>query len=144
MRKGSVSALPAAGESCDGGRLPLPARQHSAQYGSNAGRDTCSPVCLHYLRALAVLALYRGEVGQAIEYLQEAGSLSEEIGLPGELWSIQAALGELHLKQGDAGQARSCFALAAPIVRALADTLANEKQRIDFLASPLIRQILEQ
>jgi tetratricopeptide (TPR) repeat protein len=52
-----------------------------------------------YLRALAILAQARGEIDQALEYLQEAVQLSEEIGLPGEVWSIRAALEELYLNQ---------------------------------------------
>jgi len=97
-----------------------------------------------YLRALAVLAQYRREIGQAIEHLQEAGQFSEEIGLPGELWSIRAALGELYLKQGDTQQAHNNFMQAASIVRTLADALGNEKQRSKFLASPVVEVVLEQ
>ena len=41
-----------------------------------------------YLRSLAVLAQYRGEIDLAIDHLREAAKLAEEIGLPGELWSI--------------------------------------------------------
>ncbi|HEY6542748.1 MAG TPA: AAA family ATPase, partial [Ktedonobacteraceae bacterium] len=97
-----------------------------------------------YLRALAVLAHYRGEVERAIEYLQEARRLAEEIGLPGELWSIRAALGEWYLKQGDEQQAHDNFIEAATIVHMLADALENEKHRVGFLASPLVRRMLEQ
>ncbi len=97
-----------------------------------------------YLRALAVLAQYRGEVGQAIEHLQEAGRTSEEIGLPGELWSIRAAMGERYLELGDKQQASDNFTQAVTIVHMLADALRNEEQRINFLASPLVRRVLEQ
>ena len=96
-----------------------------------------------YLRALAVLDLYRGEIGQAIEHLQEAGQLSEVIGLPGELWSIRAELGELYLRQGSEQKAHDCFVQAATIVRLLADALGSEKQRINFLTSPLVIPVLE-
>ena len=97
-----------------------------------------------YLRMLAVLALYHGEIEQAIEHLQEAGRLSEEMGLPGELWSIQSALGKLYLKQGNKQQAHENFAQAATIARTLAAALRNEEHRAHFLASPLIQQVLEQ
>jgi DNA-binding SARP family transcriptional activator/predicted ATPase len=97
-----------------------------------------------YLRALAVLAQDRSEIAQAIEHLQEAGQLSEEIGLPGELWPIRAALGELYLKQGDTRKAHENFAQAATIVRTLTDALGNEQQRIKFLASPLVEVVLAQ
>jgi tetratricopeptide (TPR) repeat protein len=97
-----------------------------------------------YLRALAVLNLHRGEINQAIEHLQEAGRLSEEIDLPGELWSIRAALGGLYLKLGDKQQAHDNFVQAATIVRVLADALRDEKHRFGFLGSALVQQVLEQ
>ncbi|HEY3109054.1 MAG TPA: hypothetical protein VGL23_09895, partial [Chloroflexota bacterium] len=46
-----------------------------------------------YLRALAVLAEARGERAEAVERLEGARDLAEEIGLPGELRQIEAALG---------------------------------------------------
>jgi predicted ATPase/DNA-binding SARP family transcriptional activator len=97
-----------------------------------------------YLRALAVLAQYRGEVERAIEHLQEASRLAEEIGLPGELWSIRAALGEWYLKQRDKQHAHDNFMEAATIVHMLTDTLEDEKHRASFLASPLVQRALEQ
>jgi predicted ATPase/DNA-binding SARP family transcriptional activator len=116
---------------------------HDAQYFDER-IDTSKRYRIPYLRALAVLDLYRGEIGQAIEHLQEAGQLSEEMGLPGELWSIRAALGELYLKQEDRQQAHDNFMQAATVVRTLADMLENEQQRINFLASPLVQRVLKQ
>ena len=89
-----------------------------------------------YLRALAVLAQFHGEIEQPTQYLQEAARLAEEIGLPGELWSIQAALGEIYLAQGDQEQAHGAFKQAATIVRKLADALGTEEQRAHFFSSP--------
>jgi tetratricopeptide (TPR) repeat protein len=97
-----------------------------------------------YLRALAVLAQYHGEIGQAIEHLQEAVQLSEEIGLPGELWSLQSTLGKLYLEQGNTQQAHDNFVQATTIVRMLADALGNEQHRARFLASPLVQEVLDQ
>jgi len=96
-----------------------------------------------YLRALVVLAQFQGEIEQPIQYLQEAARLAEEIGLPGERWSIQAALGEIYLAQGDQEQAHAAFTQAATIVRKLADALGNEKQKARFLSSPEVRHVLE-
>ena len=96
-----------------------------------------------YLRALAILAQFHGEIEQPTQYLQEAARLAEEIGLPGELWSIQAALGEIYLAQGDQEQAHGAFTQAAAIVRKLADKLGNQEQRAHFLASPEVRQVME-
>jgi predicted ATPase/DNA-binding SARP family transcriptional activator len=116
---------------------------HDVQYfGERIG--TSKRYRIPYLRALAVLAQYRSEIGQAIEHLQEAGRLSEQIGLPGELWSIRAVLGELYLKQGDKQQAHDNFMQAASIVRTLADALGNEEQRIKFLASSFVEVVLDQ
>ena len=96
-----------------------------------------------YLRALAVLAKSRGEIDEAAQHLQEAATLSEEIGLPGELWPIQGALGDLYLMQGDKEQARSAFKQATTIVRKLADTIGSDEQRANFLASPLVQRVLD-
>ncbi len=97
-----------------------------------------------YLRSLAVLAQDRGEIVEAIEHLQEAARLAEEIGLPGELWSILAALGELHLQQDNASVAGFTFARAAEIVRSLANKLEDEQQRTSFLSAELARYVIEQ
>ena len=96
-----------------------------------------------YLRAMAVLDLNLGEIDQAIVHLQEAGRLCEEIGLPGELWPIREALGELYLKLEDGQLAHENLAQAADIVRILTDTLGNERHRAGFLTSAQVRQILE-
>jgi tetratricopeptide (TPR) repeat protein len=97
-----------------------------------------------YLRALAVPAQAHGEIDRALEYLHEAAQLSEDIGLPSEVWSIRVALGELYLNQGDTQQAHENFMQAATIVHSLADALGDEKQRITFLASPFVETVLEQ
>ncbi|HEY6409889.1 MAG TPA: tetratricopeptide repeat protein [Ktedonobacteraceae bacterium] len=98
---------------------------------------------ISYLRALAVLAQYRDEFEQAIGHLQKAVNLAEEIGLPGELWLIRAALGDLYLIQGDKEQAHAAFKQAATIARKLADTIGSDEQRANFLASPLVQRLLE-
>jgi len=79
-----------------------------------------------YLRSLAVLARYRGEIEQAIAYLQEAEKFADEIELPGDLWSIKAALGELYLAQSKEEAASHAFAQAVVIVRKLSDYLESE------------------
>ena len=96
-----------------------------------------------YLRALAGMAKARGEIDGAIQHLQEAATLSEEIGLPGELWPIQAALGDLYLIQGDKEQAQAAFKRATAIVRKLDDTIGSDEQRANFLASPLIQRVFD-
>jgi hypothetical protein len=49
-----------------------------------------------YLRSLAVLAEAEGDTKPAITYLQEAFTLTGEMGLPGERGQILAKLGELY------------------------------------------------
>jgi DNA-binding SARP family transcriptional activator len=97
-----------------------------------------------YLRSLAVLAQYSGEIEEAIDHLQEAEKLAEEIGLPGELWSILAAQGELRLKQGDESKARQTFARAAEIMQTLAQQMEDTQQRAAFLSAELARYVIEQ
>jgi tetratricopeptide (TPR) repeat protein len=98
---------------------------------------------ISYLRSLAVLDQYRGEVDRAIAYLQEAVQLAEEIGLPGELWLIQAALAELYRQQGNEEQASAAHAQARLILHSLADSLEDAEQGATFLASSQVRRILE-
>ena len=96
---------------------------------------------LPYLRAQAVLAQASGEITVAATYLEEAAALAGEIGLPGELWPVLAALGELYRKQGDPTQASLLFKQAAKIVRELATNL-DETQRTRFLAAGPVQQLL--
>jgi len=93
-----------------------------------------------YLRSLAVLALWRGEFEQTDRYLQEAGEMAEEIGLPGELWSIEATRGELFLAQGNKAEARAAFEHASKIVYALADRIENGQVRAKFLAAHMVQR----
>ena len=98
---------------------------------------------ISHLRALAVLAEYRGELDTAIEYLQEAAKLAEEIGLPGEIWLLQAARGELYLKQGEEEQACSAFERSAEIVQKLAEHIGDDGQRSHFLAVAQVQRVQE-
>jgi hypothetical protein len=55
---------------------------------------------LLYLRALPTLAEFDGETREALASFQEAAVLANEIGLPGELWQIAVALGEVYASLG--------------------------------------------
>jgi tetratricopeptide (TPR) repeat protein len=99
---------------------------------------------LPYLRALATLAQWDGETREALASLQEAGRiLANEIGLPGELWQIQVALGEVYTSCGEREQAHQAFARAVEIVRGLAEKIGDEALRTNFLAEPAVRRVLE-
>jgi DNA-binding SARP family transcriptional activator/predicted ATPase len=106
--------------------------------GMNNGRSA-----VHYLRSLAVLAQFQGEIDAAIEHLEEAARVAEEVGLPGELWSMCVDLGEMYQKQGDESQADQTFARAAGIIHSLAAALQDHQQRSTFLSAPLVQRVLE-
>jgi tetratricopeptide (TPR) repeat protein len=98
---------------------------------------------LPYLRALATLAQWDGETREALASLQEAAVLAHEIGLPGELWQIEVALGELYASSGEREQAHQMFARAMAIVQKLAAKMEDEARRSNFLAEPAVRRVLE-
>jgi DNA-binding SARP family transcriptional activator len=95
-----------------------------------------------YLRSLAVLSQWKGDIGRAIEHLQEARALAEKIGLPKELWQIQARLGELHEQRGKETEAHKAYSLAAQTLRTLAENIENEELKERFLSAPLTRRVL--
>ncbi len=94
-----------------------------------------------YLRSLAVLAHYRGEIDLAISHLREAANIAEEIGLPGELWLISKTLGDLYLKRGQQEQAHYAFTRAAQFVNKLAAGIKEEERRKMYLSSPLVQYV---
>ena len=105
---------------------------------NNNGRSA-----LPYLRSLAVLAQFQGEIDAAIAHLQEAARVAEEAGVLGELWSICLELGEMCRKQGDESQANRTFARAAEIIHSLADAMEDHQQRTSFLSAPVVKRVLE-
>ena len=98
---------------------------------------------LRYLRSLAVLAESRGEIDATIAYLEEATRVAEEVGLPGELWSMCAELGQMYQKQGDEHQANRAFARAAEIIQAIAGTIEDQQQHTSFLSAPVVKRVFE-
>jgi tetratricopeptide (TPR) repeat protein len=96
-----------------------------------------------YLRSLAVLAAWEGYTEQAIDHLREAAQLAAEIGLPGEQWQIQAALGSLYEAGGEQGQAHTAFGEATRIIQELAQGIRDEALRSRYLAGPQIHQVLQ-
>ncbi|TMC88871.1 MAG: hypothetical protein E6J10_02215 [Chloroflexi bacterium] len=96
-----------------------------------------------YLQSLAVLAAWEGQSEQAIGHLREAAGLAADIGLPGEQWQIQAALGVLYEAGGEPEQAHTAFAQAATIIGGLAEAIKDETLRARFLAGPQIHPVLQ-
>jgi DNA-binding SARP family transcriptional activator/predicted ATPase len=96
-----------------------------------------------WLRSLAVLAEWEGDTDLAITQLQAAATLAQEIGLPGEEWSILGALGTLYADQGDQAKAERAWKASAGIVLSLADSIEEEELRAGFLGADTIQPILK-
>ncbi len=99
---------------------------------------------IEYLQAYADFAWWDGHREQALSSLEEARTLAEEIGLPGELWHIQATLADLYRSQGEQMPAGQAFAQAATVVQELAKQIEDEALRTSFLAASQVRRVLEQ
>lgn len=95
------------------------------------------------LRSQAVLAAWDGAAPQAIEHLEAALALAQEIGLPGEAWPILGELGSLYTEQGEQAQAAQACQEATAIIRRLAATIDEADLRAGFLAAGPVRAILE-
>ena len=74
--------------------------------------------------------------------LQEAAVLAHEIGLPGELWQIEVALGEVYTSSGEREQAHQTFARAIAMVQKLAAKMEDEARHSNFLAEPVVRRVV--
>jgi tetratricopeptide (TPR) repeat protein len=98
---------------------------------------------LPLLRSRAVLAQWDGDLAQAVDHLQAALALAQEMGLPGEEWPILAELGRLYAEQGDQAQARQAYQDAAAMIRRLAKTIDEAELRAGFLAARPVRSVLE-
>ena len=99
---------------------------------------------LPYLRSLARLSEWDGQREQAIGHLREAAQLAADLGLPGEQWQIQAALGSLYQAEGEQEQAHTAFGEAATIIQGLAEGIRDEALRSRFLAGPQIQPVVQQ
>jgi hypothetical protein len=98
---------------------------------------------LPWLRSRAVLAQWEGHEGQAIQHLREAGTLARAMELPGEQWSILAALAGLYERREAEAEAQRARKEAADIILNLAETIDDEDLRARFLAAEAVRPILE-
>src|SRR6266699_2720126 len=97
-----------------------------------------------YLRSEALLSAWDGQSEQAIDHLREAAHIAADLGLPGERWQIQAALGTLYEAGGEPAQAHRAFKEAARIIQGLAAGIRDETLRRRFLAGPQIQQVVQQ
>ncbi len=86
-----------------------------------------------YLRSLAVLEAWEGNLECAIGHLLEARALMIPMGLPNERWTLEAKLSELYGEMGDlekSTQARNC---ALEVIESLADKITDEMMRDTFM-----------
>lgn len=95
------------------------------------------------LRSQAVLAQWDGDAALAIEYLESALHLAQNIGLPGEAWPILGELGRRYAEHGEHEKARVARAEAAVIIHRLAETIDEADLRAGFLVAGLVRSALE-
>jgi len=79
----------------------------------------------------------------SVDHLREADKLAAEMGLPGERWQIQAALGVLYEAAGKPAQARTAFDEAARIIQELAEGIKDGALRMRFLAGPQIQPVVQ-
>ena len=118
-----------------------PAREQLERFGEAVGENR--RLRLAHLRSLAVLHRWEGDSAAALEHLQEARGLAEEIGLPGELWQIEASLGELHGELDDRDEAHRSYSRAAKIVRRLAGGIQDRELRQRFLSATPVQSVLD-
>ena len=117
------------------------AREDARRLGESVGQN--KRFRLVHLRMLAVLNRWDGDTEGALASLREAEALAQEISLPGELWQIRAALGELYEERGDDAGARDAFYRAAETLRSLAGRIDDPTLQASFLAAPRVRHVLE-
>jgi len=96
-----------------------------------------------YLRSKASLTTWEGGIEQALGQLHEAMQVATMVGLPGEQWQIQAALGKVYEMADEQAHARAAFGEAARIIRELGDGIKDEILRSQFLAGTQISPVLQ-
>jgi DNA-binding SARP family transcriptional activator/tetratricopeptide (TPR) repeat protein len=116
------------------------ARSEIAQLEKIVGNNRRYRLPLH--RSRAVLAKWDGDLTQSLTHLRSARALAQEIGLPGEEWSILSAQSALYAQQGDRDQARRARQAAAVILHHLADSIDQPDMRAGFLAAGPVQEIL--
>lgn len=117
------------------------ARAEVRRLGEIVGDNKRYQLILH--RSKAVLAQWDGDVAQSLAHLEAALALAQDMGLPGEAWSIWGALGGLHAERGEQAQAQAAYREAAALIHRLAATIDEESLRVGFLATLPIQSILE-
>ena len=124
-----------------GGEEERLAREDARRLGKGVGNNR--RFRLIHLRMFAALDRWDGYTEGAIVCLCEAKRLAEGMGLPGELWQIEALIGELYEESGDEERAGRAFLRAAQTLRSLASRIDDPALRTGFLGTPQVRRVLE-
>jgi len=106
-------------------------------------RQLNSPLAeAYWLEGRAYSAVYYGQPARAVQDLQRAASLWEQVNQPyDQLRALAALPGVLHLID-DASGAQAACQQARLILQALADQIDDPQLKHSFLNSPLARQTL--
>ena len=118
------------------------ARENLQTFGRRTGKQK-GYFRLAYLRAAAVLARWDGDTDETLAHLYTAQMLAERLGLPGEIWQVGAALGEVHEERGEIEPSNGAFDRAAVVVRQLSPKVPDGELREGFLAAPQVGRVLE-
>lgn len=111
------------------------ARQAASNFGDLIGDNP--RYLIPFLRAQALLARHDGELAAAAAHLETALAQAEALGLPGEQWSILAALAEVRESQGEEETAASLRARSREIIDSLAETIDDAALRAEFSSKTL-------
>ena len=95
-----------------------------------------------FLRLLGEVQIRRNESDNAINNINGAITVLEEVGNPRQLWQAYASLASAYDKLGRVNDARNQWGEAAEVIRKTANGLSDRELREDFLEADPIREIL--
>ncbi len=88
---------------------------------------------LPHLRSEAVLESFEGRHDTALEKLQQALAIAREIGIPPQIWEIEANIAHLLERQGDTENAALARSRAVAVRDSLAANIPDETMRQTYL-----------
>jgi hypothetical protein len=94
---------------------------------------------LVYHRMQAVLARGEGQIKATRRHLDEAMTLAEEMGLPGEEWQIAAEVAATYQREGALAEAEEALERAQAVIASLAADIDDQRNRDRFLTAALDR-----
>jgi len=88
---------------------------------------------LVHLRMQAVLAGFEGKDEEAISFLEQTLQIASQLGLPGEVWQIQAQIAAQYRVLRQEMQAEDMLTRARDNINALATKILDTQLRMSFL-----------